>query len=64
MSDIRLDCYAELNDCMKKRLLAYYERHQELLGDARSQEAIKESVDGLECIFAVLDKYQITAKDV
>lgn len=62
-SAARLSCYAEIRDCMKTGILAYYQAHKDLLGDDRSQRAIKESVQGLECIFAVLDKYEIRAKD-
>jgi hypothetical protein len=58
----RLECYAEIRDCMRTRLLEYYQRHKEYLGDERSQAAIKESVDGLNCIFEVLDTYEIARK--
>jgi hypothetical protein len=58
----RLACYAEIRDCMRTRLLSYYQRHKEYLGDERSQIAIKESVDGLNCIFEVLDTYEISKK--
>ncbi len=47
---------------MKTRILAYYNAHQDLVGDERSQRAIKESMEGLECIFTVLDGYAIGAK--
>lgn len=58
----RLACYAEIRDCMKTRLLAYYGVHKDLLGDARSKDAITESLSGLDGIFAVLDKYEIAKK--
>lgn len=56
---IRTQCYAEIRDCMKARLLAYYQHHPTLLGDQRSQDAIRESTAGLACIFDILDKYRI-----
>lgn len=55
----RVQCYADIRACMKARLLAYYQRHPNLIGDERSQRAIKESTEGLSCIFDVLDKYRI-----
>lgn len=58
----RLECYAAIRDCMKTRLLEYYQRHKEFLGDARSQAAMKESLDGLDCIFTVLDGFEISKK--
>jgi hypothetical protein len=61
-NDARLECYAAIRDCMRTRLLDYYQRHKELIGDARSQAAIKESVEGLDCILEVLDTYEITKK--
>jgi hypothetical protein len=60
--DARLACYQEIKTCMKTRILEYYQRHQDILGDERSQRAIKESMDGLECIFQVLDNYQIVRR--
>lgn len=61
MSD-RLECYAAIRDCMKTRLMDYYSRNKSLLGDERSQAAVKESLEGLECIFSVLDKFDISKK--
>jgi hypothetical protein len=58
----RLQCYAEIKECMSSRIFAYYKKHQDYLHDARSLAAIKESVEGLDCIFAILDKYDITEK--
>jgi hypothetical protein len=59
---IRHQCYEEIRACMKSRILAYYGQHQELLGDERSRRAITESMEGLECIFSVLDGYAIGTK--
>ncbi len=62
LNTARLACYAEIRDCMKTRLLAFYGIHKEFLGDARSKDAISESLNGLDGIFAVLDKYEIVKK--
>lgn len=58
----RLACYADIRDCMKTRLLAFYSAHKELLGDTRSKEAISQSLNGLDAIFVVLDNYVISRK--
>ena len=44
---------------MKSRILEYYKLNPERLGDNRSQTAIKESMEGLELIFNILDEYEI-----
>lgn len=58
----RLACYADIRDCMKIRLLTFYGSHREFLGDARSKDAISESLNGLDAIFVVLYKYGISKK--
>jgi len=62
MPKIRLECYERIRNEMKRRILAYYGVNKEYLGDLRSQAAIKESMDGLEHIFRILDDYEIRSK--
>jgi len=59
---IRLECYSRIEAVMKNGVSAYYRKHPDLIGDERSQNAVKESVLGLQAIFAVLDDYVITKK--
>ena len=40
----------------------YYTENPDLLGDERSQKAIQWSLEGLECILKVLDKYDLTRR--
>lgn len=47
---------------MKEGVLAYYRANPERLGDGRSKDAIRESMQGLQAIFDVLDQYEIRAK--
>ncbi len=60
MSDSRDECYAKIRACMTTRYLDYYKEHKNLLGDDRSQQSIRESMAGIDCIIAVLDHYDIT----
>jgi hypothetical protein len=53
----------ELTNCFKDRLQAYYTKHPTLLGDDRSQQAIAESLEGLQCIYAILDRYVVAFRD-
>jgi hypothetical protein len=55
----RTTCYQEIRICMKDGIAKYYKKYPERLLDERSKEAIDRSMDGLQCIFQVLDKYQI-----
>ncbi len=59
MQTVRLECYEKIRNAVKQRMLSYYRQRPERLGDARSQMAIKESMDGLELIFNILDEYDI-----
>lgn len=47
---------------MKDGVLAYYRQNPERLGDSRSQDAIRESMHGLQAILDVLDRYDIRRK--
>lgn len=57
--EIRAACYDEIRNCMKDGVTAYYRQHSDRLDDARSKDAIQWSLEGLECIFTVLDKYEL-----
>ena len=59
---VRLECYSRIEAVMKNGVSSYYRKRPELIGDDRSQNAIKESVIGLQAIFAVLDDYDIVKK--
>ncbi len=58
----RLECYGRIRDAMKSRIVEYYRLKPERMGDKRSQDAIKESMDGLDLIFNILDEYDIRRK--
>jgi hypothetical protein len=58
----RQTCYAEIRSCMKDGIAAYYRKYQDRIGDERSRDAIAHSVDGLECVINILDKYEIVKK--
>ncbi len=47
---------------MKHGVLAYYKANPDRLGDARSQDAIHVSMEGMKAIENVLDRYDIRRK--
>jgi hypothetical protein len=57
--EIRGACYDAIRQCMKDGVARYYRTHPELMGDKRSDEAIRWSLEGLACIFRVLDQYDL-----
>lgn len=57
--DPRAECYARIRDCMKDGMREYYQTHPDRLGDPRQSDAISASMDGLRCIFEVLDDYDL-----
>ncbi len=61
-SPCRKECYAEVRRVMKEGVLSYYRANPDRLGDGRSQDAIRESMHGLQAILAVLDRYDIRRK--
>ena len=55
----RTECYQQIRDCMKKGLARFYRENPDLAGDDRSKAAIDRSMEGLRCVFAVLDHFKI-----
>lgn len=60
---VRTECYQLVRECLKRGIAKFYRENPELTGDERSQVAIDRSMEGLRCIFAVLDGYKIERKD-
>jgi hypothetical protein len=58
----REKCYDAVRNVMKTMIADYYRQHPELLLDERSQNAIRISLNGLQCIFDELDKWEITQR--
>lgn len=59
---IREACYREINECMRVVASRFIEENKAVLKEANAQSAIDEGIACLDCIFAVLDKYEIRLK--
>lgn len=55
----RIQCYAAIKDCVRASAMSYLEARKSNLSDAMAQEVVKESLAAMECIFKVLDGYDI-----
>lgn len=53
-------CYHAIRNAVGQGLASYYLGHRTLLGDPRSQDAIRASRAGVEAILAILDRYEIS----
>lgn len=56
---IREECYEAIRCCLRDKLVMFYTAHPEFINDARAQREIRESLESLQCIFEVLDKYTL-----
>ena len=63
MSDAaRRKAYAEITETVKTAFARYLEEFPERAGDARNEDAVQWSLRGVQRIFRVLEKYEITEK--
>jgi hypothetical protein len=61
--DARSELYQAMRDAMEAELRAYYLERPDIMLDARSEAAIRHSLEGLRKFYALIDKYEITWKD-
>ena len=61
-TDARSVCYARMRDVMKEGITRYYEQFPERW-DARAEEALECSTQGLERIFTILDEFDIRFRE-
>ena len=59
----RIECYAAIKDCVRTSTLAYLKENRSVISDEMAQEAVDESLAAMECIFKILDGYEITRRE-
>jgi hypothetical protein len=59
---IRIQCYNEVMTCLDSWIQEFYKRHEEVLDPEHVEQTRKDSSKALECLFDILDKYEISKK--
>ncbi len=61
-NDARTRCYEQIRECARRKVLARYKDHPEWLLDQRAQVTVEGIIEELQCIFDVLNRYELTDK--
>jgi len=57
--DARTECYQKIRSCFKDEFQKYYAEFPQHFLDERSKQGIERSVAMLNCMFKILDEYDI-----
>jgi hypothetical protein len=58
----RIQCYNEVTNCLNEWIQDFYKKHEELLDAEHVAQTRDDSSKALECLFDILDKYEISKK--